>query len=166
MQILNILPFREAVLAAVAIASFFTILLGLVMFKWRRAGSKLGRNAQKHRATQVEGQLKLDRDGERLHEEISSLTAKLASTLDRLDVAIGRCIDLLEKLPDEESAKGELRIVHSPEPKPDTMKKRIEKLKVSGLAEEEIAKTLSLSREQLKLYMHSGKGEREEMILQ
>jgi len=167
MQILNILPFREAVLVAVAIASFITLMLGLVLFKWGKGGrAKVARAEKRQKTVPVVKETNRHAADERLLEELNNLTVKLASTLDRLDTAIGRCVELLDNLPQETPAKGELRIIHSPEPKPEVIKERIERLRTSGLAEEEIAETLSLSREQLKLYMHSGGGSRKEVVLQ
>jgi len=167
MQVLNMLPFKEAVLVAVAAASAVTIILGLILF--RRGKGKVTEPVQGDKRSMGKPAAAATSDyvqDEKIIKELNAITVALASTLNRLDTAVERCLELVERLPVEGSERGGVRLVHSPEPRPDVMKERIEKLRISGAVEEEIAETLNLSREQLQLYMHAGRKGEKEVVLQ
>ena len=100
-------------------------------------------------------------EGQELVREIEAMVLKITSTLDRLEIALKRCTDLLDQVVEENDDSGQLHIIHSPEPGSKVIRDRVAKLVASGIDEKDIASTLSLTEEQLKLYMHNVKEERD-----
>ena len=161
MQIVNTLPVKEAVLVAIAVSSFLTVVLAVMFYRRTKGGVSVKRKrtrpagAEKIRATAV-----ANRDQEMVR-EVEAMILKINSALERLEIALKRCTEILDQLGEESTNTNELHIVHSPEPGSKVIKNRVARLIASGADEKDIASTLSLTDEQLKLYMHSVKEDKE-----
>jgi len=161
MQIVNMLPIREAVLVAVAISSFLTVVLAVIFY--RRTKNRVPGRTRRAKPVSSEriGAIGRRDEGQELVREIEAMVLKITSTLDRLEIALKRCTDLLDQVVEENDDSGQLHIIHSPEPGSKVIRDRVAKLVASGIDEKDIASTLSLTEEQLKLYMHNVKEERD-----
>jgi len=161
MQIVNMLPIREALLVAVAISSFLTVVLAMIFYRKTKSRvhgkAKKGMQTSSERIKAIGGRS----EAQELTREIEAMVLKITSTLDRLEIALKQCTDLLDQMVDKTDDSGQLHIIHSPEPGSRVIRNRVAKLMASGLDEKDIASSLSLTEEQLKLYMHNAKEERD-----
>ncbi|OQX86236.1 MAG: hypothetical protein B6D63_00400 [Candidatus Latescibacteria bacterium 4484_7] len=167
MDLIHIIPFKEAVFIAIGVSSLLTILLTVLIFRKgnkRRAGRIAADRAKEFAQRDFRRARESATDYAEMMASLNINVRQLVSTIDRLDTAVGRCIELSERLSDARQDGERVHIVYSPDPKPGEIKGRIMEMISSGISEQDISEDLNLSREQLRLYLHAGNTEKQKVV--